>query len=75
MLALAAKAMAWVSSDAIESSESRVGGVGEVGEVGGVDGVGMARMLGLSIGELAVIDFRELANSSQSASAVLNLAW
>ena len=61
MLALAAKAMAWVSSDAIESSESRVGGVGEVG--------------GLSIGELAVIDFRELANSSQSASAVLNLAW
>jgi hypothetical protein len=71
MLALAAKAMAWVSSDAIESCESRVGGVGEVG---GVDRVCMGRMLGLSIRELAIIDFRELANSSQSASAILNLA-
>jgi hypothetical protein len=61
ILALAAKAMAWVSSDAIKSSESRVGRVGEVG--------------GLSIRELAVINLRELAKSSQSASAMLNLAW
>jgi hypothetical protein len=83
MLALAAKAMAWVSFDAIESSKSRVGessksrvgGVGEVGEVSEVDGVCMGQLLGLSIGELAIIDFKELANSSQLASAVLNLAW
>ncbi len=50
ILALATKAMAWVSSNTIESSKSQVGRVGEVG--------------GLSIGELAVINFRELANSS-----------
>ncbi len=50
ILALAAKAIAWISSNTIKSSESRVGIVGEVG--------------GLSIRELAVIDFRELANSS-----------
>jgi hypothetical protein len=59
--------MAWVSSDVIESSESGVGRIGEVGRVGEVGG--------LSIGELAVIDFKELANSSQSASVMLNLVW
>ena len=49
MLALAAKAMAWVSSDAIESSKlrvggsskSRVGGMDKVGKVDRVDGVYM----------------------------------